>query len=162
MPSKSSAWTMGKACSATVMVTEKNAEAVITPPAASPPLTRFSAVASQPVLAVLPATSSVAGPGRRGVVEHRADHGVLLLLARQARCDGHDQTGESGGRRIGRVDELRAQTPGAVFPPGLTTPVCPRPVVRPDRTRYRAPGCTASRGWAASAARCRRTLAVSR
>ena len=57
MPSRSNAWTMGSACSATVMVTEKNAEAVITPPAANPPLTMFSAVASQPVLAVLPATS---------------------------------------------------------------------------------------------------------
>jgi len=41
------------------MVTEKSAEAVSTPPAARPPLTRFSAVPSQPVVLVLLATSSL-------------------------------------------------------------------------------------------------------
>ena len=59
MPSSISAWTIGSACSTAVIVTEKSPEAISTPPVASPPLATFSAVASQPLLAVLPATSSL-------------------------------------------------------------------------------------------------------
>ena len=98
MPSKSSAWTMGRACSATVMVTEKNAEAVITPPVASPPLTRFSAVASQPVLAVLPAM--------RSLLDH--DGGALLSTVRAtASCC-------CSLARLGATATTRPENPAAV------------------------------------------------
>ena len=50
---------MGSAWSTAVMVTEKSTEAVSTPPAASPPLTRFSAVPSSPVVPLLLATKSL-------------------------------------------------------------------------------------------------------
>ena len=59
MLSSNRACTMGSACRTAVMVTANRPEAVTTPPAARPPFTRFSAVASQPVLAVFPATRSL-------------------------------------------------------------------------------------------------------
>ena len=59
----------------------------------------------------------VARPDRRRVGEDGPSNSILLLLAGQGRGDSDDKARETGGGRIGLVDQLLAQPTAAIFPP---------------------------------------------
>jgi len=77
------------------MVTENKADAVITPPVASPPLTMDPTVLTSPAPGGVVGDQFIARPGRWRVGEYGFGDGVVLLFAGQSGRDARKQNPQS-------------------------------------------------------------------